>query len=153
MLNVMEAGHPGSRLPPRLPLDVLVVASASPEDYTNRGRIIARSGPVRRRDPHALSARTRCRVGVIRQSPPVAEVPSICFHIISRFARLLRRVQLGRPALRRVCALRHRRRGNGGCVGPGTAAPFSANRTRWPAWSTSGTIVDVLRGKLEFRIR
>src|SRR5205085_10915631 len=41
MLNVMEERDVqirGYRI--RLPLDVLVVASANPEDYTNRGRII-----------------------------------------------------------------------------------------------------------------
>ena len=41
----------------RLPLDLFVVASANPEDYTNRGRIIT---PLKDRfgspDPHALSA-------------------------------------------------------------------------------------------------
>ena len=42
MLNVMEERDIQVRgYTLRLPLDVLVVASANPEDYTNRGRIIA----------------------------------------------------------------------------------------------------------------
>ena len=41
MLNVMEERDIQIRgYVLRLPLDVLVVASANPEDYTNRGRII-----------------------------------------------------------------------------------------------------------------
>ena len=41
MLNVMEERDIEVRgYTLRLPLDVLVVASANPEDYTNRGRII-----------------------------------------------------------------------------------------------------------------
>ena len=41
MLNVMEERDIQVRgYTLRLPLDVLVVASANPEDYTNRGRII-----------------------------------------------------------------------------------------------------------------
>ncbi len=44
MLNVMEERDIQVRgYTLRLPLDVLVVASANPEDYTNRGRIITRS--------------------------------------------------------------------------------------------------------------
>ena len=39
----------------RLDLDVLVVATANPEDYTNRGRLITPAqGPVRFPDPYAL---------------------------------------------------------------------------------------------------
>ena len=48
----------------RLPLDLLLVASANPEDYTNRGRIIT---PLKDRfgvaDPHPLPARRRHRAG------------------------------------------------------------------------------------------
>ena len=52
MLNVMENATSKVRgCSLRLPLDVLVMASAS-EDYTTNGRIITRSGPVRRRITH-----------------------------------------------------------------------------------------------------
>ena len=46
----------------RLPLDVSIVASANPEDYTNRGRIITPlEGSLRCRDSHALSDHDRGR--------------------------------------------------------------------------------------------
>ena len=39
----------------RLPLDLLLVATANPDDYTHRGRIVvAAEGPVRHAGPHAL---------------------------------------------------------------------------------------------------
>ena len=41
LLNVLEERDIGVRgYSLRLPLDVVLVASANPEDYTNRGRII-----------------------------------------------------------------------------------------------------------------
>ena len=46
----------------RMPLDVFVVATANPEDYTNRGRIVTPAeGPLRRPDPHPLPAHHRGR--------------------------------------------------------------------------------------------
>ncbi len=46
----------------RLPLDLFVVASANPEDYTSRGRIITPAqGPPRVADPDALPADARAR--------------------------------------------------------------------------------------------
>ena len=48
----------------QLPIDVMLVASANPEDYTNRGRDHhAAEGPLRVADPHALPARRRDRDG------------------------------------------------------------------------------------------
>jgi magnesium chelatase subunit I len=76
----------------RLPLDVLVVASANPEDYTNRGRIITplkdRFGAeIRTHYPVALDA----EVAVIRQEAElVAEVPDHLVEILARFTRNLR---------------------------------------------------------------
>ena len=61
LLNVLEERDiqvRGYQL--RLPLDLLLVASANPEDYTNRGPDHhPAQGPVRRRDPHPLPARPR----------------------------------------------------------------------------------------------
>ena len=63
LLNVLEERDVqirGHRV--RLPLDIVLVATANPEDYTNRGRIITPlEGPLRRPDPHALPARRRHR--------------------------------------------------------------------------------------------
>ena len=59
LLNVLEERDVqirGHRI--RLPLDIMLVATANPEDYTNRGRIITPAeGPLRRPDPHALPLR------------------------------------------------------------------------------------------------
>ena len=103
MLNVMEERDIQIRgYVLRLPLDMLVVASANPEDYTNRGRIIT---PLK--DRFGAEIRTHYpvelddEIAVIRQEA----------HLVAERARPPRgdprplhprpaRVQLGRPALR-----------------------------------------------------
>ena len=93
MLNVMEERDIQIRgYVLRLPLDVLVVASANPEDYTNRGRIIT---PLK--DRFGAEIRTHYpveladEIAVIRQeSHLVAEVPDHLLEILARFARALR---------------------------------------------------------------
>jgi len=93
MLNVMEERDIQIRgYVLRLPLDVLVVASANPEDYTNRGRIITplkdRFGAeIRTHYPRELEA----EMAVIRQEAHlVAEVPDFLLEILARFTRNLR---------------------------------------------------------------
>ncbi|GCD91290.1 magnesium chelatase [Nocardioides sp. LS1] len=93
MLNVMEERDIQIRgYVLRLPLDVLVVASANPEDYTNRGRIITplkdRFGAeIRTHYPSELED----EVAVIRQEASlVAEVPDHLVEILARFTRALR---------------------------------------------------------------
>ena len=93
MLNVMEERDIQIRgYVLRLPLDVLVVASANPEDYTNRGRIITplkdRFGAeIRTHYPVELAA----EVAVIRQEAElVADVPEHLVEILARFTRKLR---------------------------------------------------------------
>ncbi|MFP7761201.1 magnesium chelatase [Marisediminicola sp. LYQ85] len=93
MLNVMEERDIQIRgYVLRLPLDVLVVASANPEDYTNRGRIIT---PLK--DRFGAEIRTHYptelddEVAVIRQEAQlVAEVPDYLVEILARFTRALR---------------------------------------------------------------
>lgn len=86
----------------RLPLDVLLVASANPEDYTNRGRIITplkdRFGAeIRTHYPHDLDD----ELGLIRQeafakwgaddTPGLsAALPDHLVEVIARFTRLVR---------------------------------------------------------------
>src|SRR5262249_55993362 len=76
----------------RLPLDVLVAASANPEDYTNRGRIITplkdRFGAeIRTHYPLEMEA----EMGVITQEAHLsAQVPDYLIQIMARFARYLR---------------------------------------------------------------
>ncbi|QHC65572.1 magnesium chelatase [Rathayibacter sp. VKM Ac-2759] len=93
MLNVMEERDIQIRgYVLRLPLDVLVVASANPEDYTNRGRIITplkdRFGAeIRTHYPAALAD----EIAVIRQEAElVAIVPDALIEILARFTRALR---------------------------------------------------------------
>ena len=93
MLNVMEERDIQIRgYVLRLPLDVLVVASANPEDYTNRGRIITplkdRFGAeIRTHYPVALED----EVAVVRQEAGlVADVPDHLVEILARFTRNLR---------------------------------------------------------------
>src|SRR6195952_2692008 len=96
MLNVMEERDiqiRGSVL--RLPLDTLVVASANPEDYTNRGRIIT---PLK--DRFGAEIRTHYpieledEIAVIRQEADlVANVPDHLVEILARFTRALRESQ------------------------------------------------------------
>ena len=96
MLNVMEERDIQIRgYVLRLPLDVLVVASANPEDYTNRGRIIT---PLK--DRFGAEIRTHYptelhdEVAVIRQEaaidPALVDVPDHLVEILARFTRHLR---------------------------------------------------------------
>src|ERR671920_190544 len=93
MLNVMEERDIQIRgYVLRLPLDVLVVASANPEDYTNRGRIIT---PLK--DRFGAEIRTHYpieiedEIAVIRQEAHlVAEVPEPLLEILAQFTRNLR---------------------------------------------------------------
>jgi len=93
MLNVMEERDIQIRgYVVRLPLDVLVVASANPEDYTNRGRIIT---PLK--DRFGAEIRTHYpleledEVAVITQEANlVADLPQPLLEILARFTRQLR---------------------------------------------------------------
>ncbi len=139
MLNVMEERDIQVRgYTLRLPLDVLVVASANPEDYTNRGRIITplkdRFGAeIRTHYPRELEA----EVGVISQEAHLtARVPDYLLQIVARFARYLRgpprwinapgfrHASPSRPAETVAASARHPRR----------AAPVG--QTRWLGWSS-----------------
>jgi magnesium chelatase subunit I len=93
MLNVMEERDIQIRgYVLRLPLDTLVVASANPEDYTNRGRIIT---PLK--DRFGAEIRTHYpielddEIAVVRQEAHlVADVPDHLIEILARFTRNLR---------------------------------------------------------------
>lgn len=93
MLNVLEERDIQVRgYSLRLPLDVLVVASANPEDYTNRGRIIS---PLK--DRFGAEIRTHYpieladEVDLVRQeAAPVAAVPDHLLEVLARFTRAVR---------------------------------------------------------------
>jgi magnesium chelatase subunit I len=152
MLNVMEERDIQVRgYTLRLPLDVLVVASANPEDYTNRGRIITplkdRFGAeIRTHYPFELAA----EVGVISQEAHLAaEVPDYLLQILARFARYLREsrsidqrsgvsARFAIAAAETIAAsARHR-------------AAVTDDRDPVARVVDLGTVIDVLRGKLEF---
>ena len=152
MLNVMEERDIQVRgYTLRLPLDVLVVASANPEDYTNRGRIITplkdRFGAeIRTHYPQQLDA----EVAVIRQEAHLAaEVPDYLLQILGRFARGLRESQSidqrsgvsARFAIAAAetvaAAARHR-------------STILGEQDPVARVVDLGTVTDVLRGKLEF---
>ena len=100
LLNIMEERDVqirGFRV--RLPLDVVVVASANPEDYTNRGRIIT---PLK--DRYGAQIRTHyptdleTEIGIVRQEAvPVSagdvavSTPDYMEEIVAEITRLARR--------------------------------------------------------------
>lgn len=100
LLNVLEERDIGIRgYALRLPLDLLLVASANPEDYTNRGRIITplkdRFGAeIRTHYPQTLDD----ELALVRQEAavssgdgdPAADLPEHLVEVIARFARLVR---------------------------------------------------------------
>ncbi|MDQ3456461.1 MAG: magnesium chelatase [Actinomycetota bacterium] len=105
LLNVLEERDiqiRGYRL--RLPLDLLLVASANPEDYTNRGRIVTplkdRFGaevrthyPLELRDELALLRQEAHTVWDVAGGHEHPLVPEHLLEIVARYARLVRESQ------------------------------------------------------------
>ena len=93
LLNVMEERDIQIRgYTLRLPLDVLLVATANPEDYTNRGRIIT---PLKDRFGAEIRTHYPLEIGaeveLVRQEAHlVAEVGDHLLEVIARFVRHLR---------------------------------------------------------------
>jgi magnesium chelatase subunit I len=93
LLNVLEERDiqvRGYQL--RLPLDMLLVASANPEDYTNRGRIIT---PLK--DRFGAEVRTHypldldLEIALVQQEATlVGTVPEHLIEVLARFARAVR---------------------------------------------------------------
>ena len=152
MLNVMEERDIQIRgYVLRLPLDVLVVASANPEDYTNRGRIIT---PLK--DRFGAEIRTHYpielddEVAVIRQEGQlVADVPPVILEILARYTRALRKS----PAINQTSGVSARF----AIAGAETVAAAALRRAsmRGEAEAVArivdlDTAVEVLSGKIEF---
>jgi magnesium chelatase subunit I len=93
LLNVLEERDiqvRGYQL--RLPLDLLLLASANPEDYTNRGRIIT---PLKDRFGAEIRThyplRVEDEVRLVRQEAHlVAVVPNHLVEVLARFTRMVR---------------------------------------------------------------
>ncbi|GAB2656871.1 ATP-binding protein [Prescottella soli] len=152
LLNVMEERDIQVRgYTLRLPLDVLLVASANPEDYTNRGRIIT---PLK--DRFGAEIRTHYpslvedEIAVIQQEANLqAVVPHHLLEVLARFTRLLREStsvdQRSGVSARFAVA------------GAETVSAAAVHRSAVLGEAESvarpidlGTIVEVLRGKVEF---
>ncbi|MCJ0905344.1 ATP-binding protein [Rhodococcus sp. ARC_M6] len=152
LLNVMEERDIQVRgYTLRLPLDVLLVASANPEDYTNRGRIIT---PLK--DRFGAEIRTHYPVELLdeiavidQEAHLAAEVPDYLLEILARFTRLLREstsvdqrsgvsVRFAVAGAETVSAAAVRRAAILGEADP-VARPVDLD-----------SVVEVLRGKVEF---
>ncbi|MFG2084603.1 magnesium chelatase [Micromonospora tulbaghiae] len=174
LLNVLEERDiqvRGYQL--RLPLDLLLVASANPEDYTNRGRIIT---PLK--DRFGAEIRTHypldleLELALIRQEADlVAVVPEHVLEVLARFARDVRESPSVDPrsgvsarfaiaAAETVAAAALRRSGllagSAGAVASGGVASAggagSASRPEAPVARIGDTVsvTSTLRGKVEF---
>lgn len=152
MLNVMEERDIQIRgYVLRLPLDVLVVASANPEDYTNRGRIIT---PLK--DRFGAEIRTHYpidladEVAVIRQEAHlVADVPDSILEVLARYTRLLR----DSPAINQRSGVSARFSIAGAETVAASALHRATSRREEHAVARVvdlETAVDVLGGKIEF---
>ena len=170
LLNVLEERDiqvRGYQL--RLPLDLLLVASANPEDYTNRGRIIT---PLK--DRFGAEIRTHypldldLELSLIRQEADlVAVVPEHVLEVLARFARDVRESPSVDPrsgvsarfaiaAAETVAAAALRRSGllagASAVASGGGAASASASRPEAPVARIGDTVsvTSTLRGKVEF---
>ncbi len=152
MLNVMEERDIQIRgYVLRLPLDVLVLATANPDDYTNRGRIIT---PLK--DRFGAEIRTHYptelvdEVAVIRQEADlVAQVPDHLVEILARFTRNLR----ASPAVDQRSGVSARFAIAGAETIAASALHRAASRGEPVAVARVvdlETAVDVLAGKVEF---
>jgi magnesium chelatase subunit I len=137
----------------RLPLDLLLVASANPEDYTNRGRIITplkdRFGAeIRTHYPVELSD----EIALIRQESSVeALVPDFLLEVVARFARHVRES----PAVDARSGVSARF----GVAAVETAAASALRRAAMTGETPAvaricdlPTVVDTLQGKVEFEV-
>ena len=161
LLNVLEERDIGVRgYALRLPLDLVLVASANPEDYTNRGRIITplkdRFGAeIRTHYPTSLAA----ELALIGQesriawdgAEPDAVLPAHLVQVIARFTRLVR----ASPAI-------DARSGVSARFAIAAAEAVAASAVRRAAISGEAqpvarvcdlsSIVSTLRGKVEFEV-
>ncbi|MEQ4303923.1 sigma 54-interacting transcriptional regulator [Plantactinospora sp. B6F1] len=164
LLNVLEERDiqvRGYQL--RLPLDLLLVASANPEDYTNRGRIIT---PLK--DRFGAEIRTHypldleLELELIRQEAAlVAAVPEHVLEVLARFARAVRESPAVDPrsgvsarfavaAAETVSAAALRRAGLLGAGGPDGQPAAPADTEPVARVGDAVSVTSTLRGKVEF---
>ena len=152
MLNVMEERDIQIRgYVLRLPLDVLVVASANPEDYTNRGRIIT---PLK--DRFGAEIRTHYPIRARRRGRrhpaggrPGRRRPAHLVEILARYTRALRESPAINQRSGRQRPVRDRRRRNRRRRGPAPGHPAGRGAAVARIIDLE-TAVEVLAGKIEF---
>ncbi len=161
LLNVLEERDLGVRgYSLRLPLDIVLIASANPEDYTNRGRIITplkdRFGAeIRTHYPLTLDA----ELDLVHQeaqlawqdTDPGAVLPAHLVEVIARFTRLVR----ASPAV-------DSRSGVSARFAIAAAEAVAASAVRRAAISSEEqpvarvcdlpAVISTLRGKVEFEV-
>ncbi|MEH0844456.1 magnesium chelatase [Micromonospora sp. CPCC 205711] len=161
LLNVLEERDiqvRGYQL--RLPLDLFLVASANPEDYTNRGRIIT---PLK--DRFGAEVRTHYPVDlelelalIWQEADLVAEVPEHVLEVLARFARAVRESPSVDPrsgvsarfaiaAAETVAAAALRR---SGLLAAGPAAEGVRPEAPVARVGDAVSVTSTLRGKVEF---
>jgi len=164
LLNVLEERDIGVRgYALRLPLDVVLVASANPEDYTNRGRIIT---PLK--DRFGAEVRTHYPVtledelGLINQeaevawggTDPGAKLPAHVVEIIARFTRLVRESPAAdaRSGVSARFAIAAAESAAAAAVRRSALIPEAHDETPVARVCDLPGIVPTLRGKVEFEV-
>ena len=131
----------------RLPIDVLLVASANPEDYTNRGRIITplkdRFGAeIRTHYPTEVEPGGRARHAGVGAGRRRARAPARGGRPADPRAA---RVAVGRPPLRRERPVRDRRRRGGRRLRAATRCARRRGRGRGPGLRRAVRAADAAR--------
>ena len=160
LLNIMEERDVQIRgYKVRLPLDLYVVASANPEDYTNRGRIITplkdRFGSqIRTHYPrtieHEIEIMEQERTPLRRRRASRPSCPEYMKEIVAEVTHLARAQPRHHPALGRLaCASRSATTRT--CWPTRSSAPIRLGESRWPsrASATSRALVASTGGKIE----
>jgi magnesium chelatase subunit I len=164
LLNVLEERDIGVRgYSLRLPLDIVLVASANPEDYTNRGRIIT---PLK--DRFGAEVRTHYPVtlddelSLIAQEAEVswdgkeqgAELPEHLVEVIARFTRLVRESPAAdaRSGVSARFAIAAAEAAAAAAVRRTALVPEGRDETPVARVCDLPGIVPTLRGKVEFEV-
>src|SRR5215510_9082478 len=164
LLNVLEERDIGVRCYAlRLPLDLILVASANPEDYTSRGRIITplkdRFGAeIRTHYPLSLDA----ELALIRQEAQIAAdgpdaggaLPDHLVEVIARFTRLVRASPAAdaRSGVSARFAIAAAESAAAAAVRRSALIPEAHDETPVARVGDLPSIVPSLRGKVEFEV-
>jgi magnesium chelatase subunit I len=137
----------------RLPLDLLLVASANPEDYTNRGRIIT---PLKDRFGAEIRTHYPLRVAdeiemVEQEAELVARVPRHLVEVLARWTRMVRESSAvdQRSGVSARFAIAGAEAAAGGAL---RRAAITGEPTAVARVCDLPAVVTTLRGKVEFEV-